>query len=63
MLLLEQAVKLGPLVLVEQADRDALQEIRFIGQVCKNHAVRLAQGGREVQSFFIPPRPACIPGP
>lgn len=63
MLLLQQAIKLRLLGLVEQPDRDALQEIGFMANGCVNHAATFAKGRSKVQSFFIPPKPACIPGP
>ena len=50
MLFLEQPVKLGPLVLVEQPDADALQEIGFVSNVSENHAATFSKACSEVIS-------------
>ena len=44
----QETVKLRPLVIHEQADADALQEIGFMTNSGENHAPMLAQGRGEV---------------
>ena len=62
MFFLQQSVKRGPFVVLQQPDADAFQKIGFITNGCENHALILAPGHAEVQSFFIARLPACIPG-
>jgi len=51
MRLLELIIKLGALLLIEQANRDWTQNRCFVSGKARNHGSRVKVGGREVQAF------------
>ena len=55
----QEPVKLGPLVIEEAADVDALQEIGFVDNRCGNHRRSFSKGRARVRSFVIP-QPPCF---